>query len=86
VLLLEDDRSVRDATRMSLKAERCRVTAVSSLAEALKAARESETDLLITDYHLSDGETGTQVMTTMREAFGFWLYLFCHQGSAARST
>jgi two-component system, sensor histidine kinase len=74
VLLVEDDRGVRDATRMLLKAERYHITAVSSLAEALQAAHECETiDLLIADYHLSDGETGTEVITKVREALGFSL-------------
>jgi two-component system, sensor histidine kinase len=71
ILLVEDDRGVRDATRMLLKVEGYRVTAVSSQAEALAAAREDrEIDLLVTDYHLSDGETGTQVIAAMRELLG----------------
>jgi two-component system, sensor histidine kinase len=71
ILLVEDDRGVRDATRMLLKVEGYCVTAVSSQAEALAAARENpEIDLLVTDYHLSDGETGTQVISAMREHLG----------------
>jgi signal transduction histidine kinase/CheY-like chemotaxis protein len=67
VLLVEDDPAVRDATRMLLKAEGYRVTAVGSLAEALRKAREENIDLLVTDYHLGDGETGTQVIAALRE-------------------
>jgi PAS domain S-box-containing protein len=70
VLLVEDDPAVRDATRMLLKVEGYRVTAVGSLAEAVRKAREAEgIDLLVTDYHLSNGETGTQVIATLRETF-----------------
>lgn len=71
VLLVEDDLAVRDATRMLLKAEGYRVTAVGSLAEALQKVREQTIDLLVTDYHLNDGETGIQVIAALRETLGF---------------
>ena len=67
MLLVEDDPAVRDATRMLLKVEGYRVTAVASLAEAIKASAESRIDLLVTDYHLSNEETGTQVIAALRE-------------------
>jgi len=71
VLLVEDDEGVRNATRMLLKVDGYRVTAVSSLAEALQAARDhAPIDLLVTDYHLGQGETGTQVIAALREALG----------------
>lgn len=69
VLLVEDDLAVRDATRLLLKVEGYHVTAVASLTEAMRAARAVEgVDLLVTDYHLQDGETGTQVIAAIREA------------------
>jgi PAS domain S-box-containing protein len=69
VLLVEDDAGVRDATRMLLSVEGYRVSAVASLQEALRNAREQGApDLLITDYHLSGGELGTQVIAALREA------------------
>ena len=68
VLLVEDDPGVRDATRMLLSVEGYRVRAVASLAEALRSAREEAApDLLITDYHLRDGELGTEVIAALRE-------------------
>ena len=71
ILLVEDDQAVRDATRMLLKVEGYRVTAVSSLKEALQeACDEAHIDLLIADYHLGEGETGMQVITTLRERLG----------------
>ncbi|MDA8350006.1 MAG: PAS domain S-box protein [Pseudomonadota bacterium] len=69
VLLVEDDSAVLDATRMLLRAEGYHVTTAGSLAEALEAARAG-IDLLMTDYHLSHGQTGTQVITTIRQALG----------------
>ena len=69
VLLVEDDAGVREATRMLLKSDGYHVTAVASLAEALAhAAKHPRLDLLVTDYHLSDGETGMQVIAALREA------------------
>jgi PAS domain S-box-containing protein len=67
VLLVEDDPAVRNATRLLLSVEGYLVTAVSSLAEAQQAVSESgEIDLLITDYHLRDGETGLTVIAALR--------------------
>ena len=68
VLLVEDDAAVRDATRMLLRVEGYRVTAVASLAEAEHSAQTEAPDLLITDYHLGNGELGTQVITAVRAA------------------
>lgn len=71
LLLVEDDVSVRNATRMLLKSEGYRVTAVSGLSEAVSHANsQARVDLLLTDFHLADGETGTQVITAVRQAVG----------------
>jgi two-component system CheB/CheR fusion protein len=68
VLLVEDDMAVRDATRLLLKVEGYQVVAVASLAEALQRARECDgLDLLVTDYHLGEGQTGLQVIAGVRE-------------------
>ena len=69
VLLVEDDMAVRDATRLLLKVEGYRVTAVASLTEALETLPNIDgVDLLVTDFHLRDGETGIQVIAALREA------------------
>jgi two-component system CheB/CheR fusion protein len=71
VLLVEDDPAVRDATRMLLKVEGYRVLAADCLAEARsRASQYPQIDLLVTDYHLSNGETGTQVIAALREIVG----------------
>ena len=69
VLLVEDDLAVRDATRLLLKVEGYDVVPVATLAEALQKTRELDgVDILVTDYHLRDGETGIQVIAALREA------------------
>ena len=71
VLLVEDDPLVRDATSMLLRVEGYGVTAVASLAEAVRSAHEAGApDLLITDYHLGNGELGTQVIAALRSTLG----------------
>ena len=71
VLLIEDDAAVRAATRMLLSVEGYRVTAVASLAEALNHLRDGNgVDLLISDFHLGEGQTGTQVIAALRETLG----------------
>ncbi len=69
LLLVEDDQGVRHATQMLLKVEGYQVTAVASLEEALEAGRAG-VDLLVTDYHLRNGQTGSQVIAALREALG----------------
>lgn len=71
VLIVEDDPAVLDATRMLFKVEGFRVSLASSLAEALQRAREhADIDVLITDYHLGDSETGTDVIGALRNLLG----------------
>jgi two-component system, sensor histidine kinase len=66
ILLVEDDASVRDATSMLLRVEGYRVTAVGSLSDALRAVAQEPPELLMTDYHLAEGELGTEVIAALR--------------------
>jgi len=71
ILLVDDDLGVRNATAMLLKVEGYRVLPAASLAEAVQKTRENPNiDLLITDYHLQDGETGTDVIRAVRGIAG----------------
>ncbi len=66
--------SVRQATCLLLELEGYHVTPVASLSEELQHIQKGHgVDLLITDYHLSDAETGTQVIATLREILGISL-------------
>ena len=70
VLLVEDDPAVRNATRMLLKVEGYRVTAVATIAEAIQSAEAEAIDLLLTDYHLAGNEIGTTLITALRNRLG----------------
>jgi PAS domain S-box-containing protein len=68
ILLVEDEPSVRNAMRMLLDIEGYHVTTAATAEEALQLVRGSnEFDLLVTDYHLEGGSTGTQVIAAARE-------------------
>jgi two-component system, sensor histidine kinase len=67
VLLVEDDPAVLAAMRMLLKVDGYRVTTGTSLAEAEQRGRENrDISVLITDHHLGDEQTGSQVIAALR--------------------
>ena len=71
---MEDNEAVRRATCLLLELEGYHVTPVASLSEAVQHVQQGHSvDLLISDYHLNDGETGTQVIATLREILGISL-------------
>ena len=71
ILIVEDDPAVLNATCMLLKIENYRVSTAGSLLEALQKARETAgLDALVTDYHLAAGETGTEVIASVRGILG----------------
>lgn len=74
ILLVEDNEAVRRSTTLLLELEGYHVTPVGSLSEALQHAQHGHRiDLLITDYLLNPGETGTQVIAMLREQLGISL-------------
>jgi CheY-like chemotaxis protein len=70
VLLVEDEPGVRSAMRTLLKIEGYEVTTAASADEALQRLAGERFDLLVTDYHLESGRTGTQVIAAARERHG----------------
>lgn len=85
VLLVEDDAGVRDATRMLLRVEGYRVSAVAGLAEAQRSVQEEGSpDLLLTDYHLANGETGVEVISALRNIVGPGLKAVLMSGDEAK--
>jgi CheY-like chemotaxis protein len=58
---------VRTATSLLLVLEGYRVSTAGSIAEALRqAAEHPDIGLPVTDYHLTNQETGVQVISAMR--------------------
>jgi PAS domain S-box-containing protein len=71
ILLVEDEPGVRKAMQMLLKIEGFQVIAAASAAEAIDCLRDNpDLDLLITDFHLERGRTGTEVIAAARARFG----------------
>ncbi|HTU67592.1 MAG TPA: ATP-binding protein [Steroidobacteraceae bacterium] len=71
VLLVEDETGVRNAMRMLFKVEGYQVATAASVAEATGLLEADEKfDLVITDYHLGEGQTGTDVIAAARRVLG----------------
>src|SRR4029453_16323528 len=66
-----DEPGVSNAMRMLLKMEGYEVTVAASAAEALeRLSAVAGFDLIITDFHLEQGRTGTEVISAARERSG----------------
>ncbi len=71
ILVVDDDPAVLNATRLLLTAEGYGVATASSGAQALERVRESaDLELLISDYHLAERETGRQLIASVRQLRG----------------
>ena len=71
VLLVEDEPSVRKAMQMLLKIEGFEVIVAPSAALAIEhLSQGSSIDLLVTDFHLETGRTGTEVIAAARKIWG----------------
>jgi two-component system, sensor histidine kinase len=68
VLVTEDEPSVLRATRLLLELEGYQVVSASNREEALQRGRDHpDIDLLISDYHLKEDQTGLNVIAGVRE-------------------
>jgi two-component system CheB/CheR fusion protein len=71
ILLVEDEAGVRNAMRTLLKMEGYEIIAAATAEEAqIELQGDDPFDLLITDYHLEPGRTGTEVIATARQKLG----------------
>jgi PAS domain S-box-containing protein len=72
LLLVEDEPGVRNAMRMLLKIEGYRVQTAASADEAMAILKgaDANVDLIVTDYHLEGGRTGTEVIAAARTMLG----------------
>ena len=68
ILVTEDEPSVLLATRLLLELEGYQVICAGSREEALQRGRENpDIDLLVSDYHLKEDQTGLNVIAGIRE-------------------
>jgi len=71
VMVVEDDASVLSGICSLLETVGYRVTGVTSIGDALKQAHEQKDILLlISDFHLGNGEFGTEVIRSIRSVLG----------------
>src|SRR4051812_11095354 len=71
ILVIDDDRSVRQAFTWVLQDLDCLIVAAANLADALvqMARAEFTPDAVIVDFHLEDGVTGFEVIRRLRRLF-----------------
>lgn len=68
ILVTEDEPSVLQATRLLLELEGYQVIAASGRDEAIECVREHpDIDLVVSDYHLKEHQTGLNVIAAIRE-------------------
>lgn len=67
VLIVEDEQAAVEASERYLKNHGCDVQSASSEAEALQTAEDFEPDVLVCDWNLGDGSSGTDVAEKLQE-------------------
>ncbi|MFQ5983075.1 MAG: PAS domain S-box protein [Woeseiaceae bacterium] len=86
VILIEDDVKVANAWGLLLEAEGYRVATAASAAEAqaLVTHLDTKPDLIISDFHLLDGSTGVEAVTSIREDVGKTVPAFIVSGDTSK--
>jgi len=85
VLIVDDERTVADATCLLLELEGYEVSIASSEREALKRVSASPPDLIVSDFHLRGGETGVGVVTSVRSRVGHAIPVVFVTGDTAKA-
>ena len=67
ILLIDDDRWIRDSLRIFFEAEGCQLLALETAEEGLVAFREDTYDIIIVDYKLP-GQDGIEFLKHIRNA------------------
>jgi CheY-like chemotaxis protein len=84
VMVVEDDAFVLSGICSLLETVGYRVTGVASIGEAIKQAhKQKDILLLITDFHLGNGELGTEVIRSIRSVLGRDLKAFLLTGDTS---
>lgn len=86
VILIEDDVKVANAWGLLLEAEGYRVATAESASEAQAVVKHLDTDpsLIISDFHLLDGSTGVEAVTSIRECVGVNVPAFIVSGDTSK--
>ena len=86
VILIEDDVNVANAWGLLLEAEGFRVATAESATEAKALMRHVEETpaLLVSDFHLSDGSTGVEAVSLVRENYGALIPAFIVSGDTSK--
>jgi protein-histidine pros-kinase len=86
VILIEDDVNVANAWGLLLEAEGFTVAGAASATEANALIRDLDDvpTLLISDFHLLDGSTGVEAVSTIREFFGVEIPAFIVSGDTSK--
>ena len=67
VLLVDDESTVRESTRLFLEALGCRVEAAEGVADALRAMESEGIDIVVADYRLRGHDNGVGLIRMLRE-------------------
>lgn len=86
IVLIEDDVSVADAWAMLLEAEGYRVATAASAQEASALINhlDDQPALLISDFHLLDGSTGVEAVSTIRDHYKTDIPAFIVSGDTSK--
>jgi signal transduction histidine kinase/CheY-like chemotaxis protein len=71
VLVLDDERAVRQGVRLLLEEMGCACSEAATTEEALAMVRGSRPDIVLADMRLRGGETGIAAVRAIRDAFGY---------------
>lgn len=83
ILLVDDDVSVRQGTMDLLVSWGCECSTADSFDEALAFLQTNKPDLIISDYRLREGHTGTDVIRLLRKQSGYDLPALIITGDTA---
>jgi len=86
IILIEDDVTVANAWGLLLEAEGYRVAMAASASEARAVVKhlESDPELIISDFHLLDGSTGVEAVTSIRKYIGKNVPAFIISGDTSK--
>jgi signal transduction histidine kinase len=83
VVVIDDDPMILEAMRGLLRRWGCRVVAAASADAAMAGIDGSRPDLIIADFHLTDGSTGVAAIEQLRAAAGASVPAFLLSGDTA---